>query len=137
MSKLYAMIQHTMSRVAIWLLAIVMIIFGIYHFKSPENLLTYVPNYLPGGIVWVYIVGSAFILAGLAFILNRFVAVAGYLLAILLISFVLLIHWPQYRNAGDAEMRQMAFVNLLKDLALAGFAMFIAATSKHQHLNRD
>lgn len=131
------MIQHTMSRVAIWLLAIVMIIFGIYHFRSPENLLTYVPNYLPGGIMWVYIVGSAFILAGLAFIFNRFVAVAGYLLAILLISFVLLIHWPQYRNAGDAEMRQMAFVNLLKDLALAGFAMFIAATSKHQHLNRD
>lgn len=137
MSKLYAMIQHTMSRVAIWLLAIVMIIFGIYHFRSPENLLTYVPNYLPGGIMWVYIVGSAFVLAGLAFIFNRFVAVAGYLLAILLISFVLLIHWPQYRNAGDAEMRQMAFVNLLKDLALAGFAMFIAATSKHQHLNRD
>lgn len=131
------MIQHTMSRVAIWLLAIVMIIFGIYHFRSPENLLTYVPNYLPGGIMWVYIVGSAFILAGLAFIFNRFVAVAGYLLAILLISFVLLIHWPQYRNAGDAEMRQMAFVNLLKDLALAGFAMFLAATSKHQHLNRD
>lgn len=131
------MIQHTMSKIAIWLLAVVMIIFGIYHFKSPENLLTYVPNYLPGGIMWVYIVGGAFILGGLAFIFNRFVAVAGYLLAILLISFVLLIHWPQYRNAGDAEMRQMAFVNLLKDLALAGFAMFIAATSKHQHLNRD
>lgn len=130
------MLSHTISKIAIWLLAIVMIIFGIYHFKQPQNMLTYVPNYLPGGIVWVYVVGAAFILAGLAFILDRFVSIAGYLLAVLLISFVLLIHWPQYRNAGDVEMRQIAFINLLKDLALAGFAMFIAATSKKQHLSR-
>lgn len=131
------MIQHTISRIAIWLLAIVMIIFGIYHFMRPENMLAYVPNYLPGGIFWVYIVGGAFILAGLAFILNRIVSVAGYLLAALLISFVLLIHWPQFRNAGDVDTRQLALVNLLKDLALAGFAMFIAANAKHQHLNVD
>ncbi len=131
------MIQHTISRIAIWMLAIVMIIFGIYHFLRPENMLAYVPNYLPGGIIWVYIVGSSFILAGLAFIFNRIVSVAGYLLAALLISFVILVHWPQYRNAGDADMRQLALVNLLKDLALAGFAMFIAANAKHQHLNTD
>jgi uncharacterized membrane protein len=114
-----------------------MIFFGIYHFMRPSNMLSYVPNYLPGGIIWVYIVGAAFILAGLAFIFNRFVSVAGYLLAVLLISFVLLIHLPQYRNAGDPDMRQQSLVNLLKDLALAGFAMFIAANAKHQHLNTD
>ena len=112
-----------------------MIIFGIYHFMRPANMLTYVPNYLPGGIIWVYIVGAAFILAGLAFIFNRLVSVAGYLLAVLLISFVLFVHLPQFNNAGDADMRQQALVNLLKDLALAGFAMFIAANAKHQHLN--
>ena len=129
------MIQHTISRISIWMLAVVMIIFGIYHFVRPENMLAYVPNYLPGGIIWVYIVGAAFILAGLAFIFNRFVAVAGYVLAVLLISFVLMVHLPQYRNAGDADTRQLSMVNLLKDLALAGFAMFIAANSRHQHLN--
>jgi uncharacterized membrane protein YphA (DoxX/SURF4 family) len=100
-------------------------------------MLSYVPNYLPGGIAWVYIVGGAFILAGLAFIFNRFVSVAGYLLAALLISFVLLIHWPQFRNAGDPDMRHMSLVHLLKDLAHAGFAMFIEANAKHQHLNTD
>jgi uncharacterized membrane protein len=128
------MLQHNISRIAVWLMAIVMIIFGIYHFQKPHNLLSYVPNYLPGGIAWVYIVGTAFILAGLAFIFNRFVTVAGYMLAVLLISFVLLIHFPQYRNAGDAEMRQMAFINLLKDLAIAGFALFIAANANKQHI---
>lgn len=131
------MIQHTISRIAIWLLAIVMIVFGIYHFLHPENMLTYVPNYLPGGVMWVYVVGASFLLAGLAFIFNRFVSLAGYLLALLLISFVLLVHLPQYLNAGDEEMRQLSFVNLLKDLALAGFALYVAANAKHQQLNTD
>lgn len=131
------MIQHTISRIAIWLLALVMIVFGIYHFMHPENLLAYVPNYLPGGVIWVYVVGASFLLAGLAFIFNRFVSLAGYLLALLLISFVLLVHLPQYLNAGDEEMRQLSFVNLLKDLALAGFALYVAANAKHQQLNTD
>jgi uncharacterized membrane protein len=127
--------QHLISRIAIWLLAIVMLVFGIYHFKRPENLLIYVPTYLPGGIIWVYFVGVAFILAALSFITNRFVAIAGYLLAILLLIFVVLIHWPNYSEAGDPEMKQLAFVNLLKDTALAGFALYIAANAKHQRLN--
>lgn len=135
--KVLTMIQHTISRLAVWMLAIVMIIFGIHHFRLPQNMLNYVPNYLPGGIVWVYVVGAAFILTGLAFIINQFVSVAGYVLAALLISFVLMIHLPQYLNAGDAEMRQLSFVNLLKDLALAAFALYIAANAKQQHLNRD
>ena len=70
--------QHLVSRIAIWLLAIVMIIFGIHHFRHPENMLVYVPSYIPGGIIWVYVVGVAFMLAGLAFIINRFVSLAGY-----------------------------------------------------------
>ena len=78
--------------------------------------------------------GAAFILAGLAFIFDRFVAVAGYMLALLLISFVLLIHLPQFRNAGDSDMRQIALINLLKDLAIAGFALFIAANARQQHI---
>src|SRR5690348_11369285 len=102
--------QHLVSRIAIWLLAIVMLIFGIYHFRHPENMLVYVPTYLPGGIAWVYFVGTAFILASIAFMINRFVSLAGYLLAALLIIFVILIHWPTYRHAGDEEMRQLAFV---------------------------
>lgn len=126
--------QHLVSRIAIWLLAIVMLVFGIYHYRHPENMLVYVPTYLPGGIAWVYFVGTAFILASLAFMTNRFVALAGYLLAALLIIFVILVHWPTYRQAGDAEMRQLAFVSLLKDTALAAFALYIANNAKHQRL---
>ncbi len=127
--------QHILSRIAIWLLAIVMLIFGIHHFRHPENMLVFVPNYLPGGVIWVYLVGVAFILAALAFMVNRFVSLAGYLLAVLLLSFVVLVHWPNYRESGDLEMRQLAFVSMLKDTALAAFAIYIASNTKHQRLN--
>lgn len=129
------MTHHMISRMAVWLLAIVMIVFGISHFMNPDAMLVYVPLYLPGGIIWVYVVGVAFILVGLAFILNRWVAVAGYILAALLVMFVLLIHLPNWRNSGDPAMRQGAMVNILKDLAIAGFALFIASNAKNQHLN--
>ena len=127
--------QHIVSRIAIWLLAIVMIIFGIQHFRHPEIFANFVPPYLPGGELWVYFVGVAFILAALAFIINRFVALAGYLLAILLLVFIITIHWPNFREASSAENSQMTLTNMLKDLAIAAFALYIASNSRHQKMN--
>jgi uncharacterized membrane protein len=123
------MSQHIISRVAIWLLAIVMIIFGVYHFQQPRSMLVFVPENLPGGITWVYVVGVAFILAALSFITGKFVKLTGYLLAALLIIFVVTVHLPNYNQAGDAEMKQSAFINILKDLALAAFALHIAGSA--------
>ena len=124
------MYEHTISRIAIYILSVVMIAFGIYHFQHPKNLLIYMPQFIPGGLAWIYIVGSAFILAAIAFIINRAARLAGYLLAILLFCFVLTIHLPNYLHAGDAEMRQLALINLLKDTALGAFALHIAANAK-------
>ena len=125
------MTQHSISRIAVIILGLVMIVFGIYHFMRPQNLLVYVPEFIPGGLLWVYVVGAAFILAGVAFILHKQVKLAGYLLALLLIIFVLSIHLPNYLNAGDSDMKQIAFVSLLKDTALAAFAMYIASNARN------
>lgn len=125
------MTQHTVSRIAVIILGIVMIVFGLYHFMRPQNLIVYVPDFIPGGKIWVYVVGLAFILAGVAFITHKQVKIAGYLLALLLIIFVLSIHFPNYLNAGDNDMKQMAFVSLLKDTALAAFAMYIASNARN------
>jgi putative oxidoreductase len=127
--------QQTISRISIFLLAGVMIVFGIYHFMYPKNLLIYVPSFVPGGIIWVYVVGAAFILVALSFILRRKVKLAAYLLAVLLFSFVLTIHLPNYLNAGVVEMQQIALVNLLKDVALASFALHIASNANNHELN--
>lgn len=122
------MVHQFISRAAVWLLAIVMIVFGIQHFRHPMEMMNFVPPYLPGGVNWVYFVGVAFILAAVAFLINRYVALAAYLLAGMLFLFVLLIHFPNFRDAGDAEMKQLAFINLLKDTAIGAFALYIGAT---------
>jgi uncharacterized membrane protein len=125
------MTQHSISRIAVIILGVIMIAFGIYHFIQPKNLIVYVPDFIPGGIVWVYLVGVAFILAGIAFIAHKKVQLAGYLLALLLIIFVLSIHLPNFLGAADSDMKSVAFVNLLKDTALAAFAMYIGSEARN------
>jgi uncharacterized membrane protein len=128
---------HIISRIAIYLLSVVLFIFGIFHFMYPHDLLVFVPNFLPGGITWAYIVGAAFILVSISFLTNRYVKLSGYLLAVLLIFFILTIHVPNYLNAGDKEMKQMALINILKDTAIFGFALHIAAGAHHQKLHLE
>ena len=124
--------QHILSRFAIFLLAIVLIVFGIEHFVHPRNMLIYVPTWIPGGLTWVYIVGAACILVAVSFMLNQMVKVTAYLLALLLFSFVFCVHLPNYLNTADSEYRQLAFLNILKDTALAAFALYIASNARHQ-----
>jgi len=124
--------EPIMSRIAIILLALVMAVFGVYHFIYPQNLLAYVPSFLPdAGNLWVYLPGAAFILTAIAFITNKMVKLAGYLLAVMLIIFVLTIHLPNFLHAGDDETKQLSLVNLLKDTAIAAFAMHIAANARN------
>ena len=99
--------------------------------------MVYVPLSLVGGITWAYVVGGAFILVGLSFLTNQFVKVTSYLLVIMLIIFILTIHVPNYMNAGDKEMRQLALINILKDTAIVGFALHIAAGAHHQHFHLE
>jgi len=122
--------EQLISRIAVIILAIVLIVFGIYHFMQPRVMITFVPNFLPGGLTWVYVVGIAFILAGIAFILHRWVKLAGYMLALLLICFVLLIHLPNYLHSGDINEQRLSFMNLLKDSAIAAFAMYVASNAQ-------
>lgn len=124
--------QHLISRVAIFLLSFVMIFFGVQHFLHPDNMMTKVPAFLPGGKVWVFVVGSAFILAAISFMTNTLVRVAAYLLALMLLVFVFTIHLPNYFDTADKDYRQLSMVNALKDTALAAFALYIASNARHQ-----
>jgi len=51
---------------------------------------------------------------------------------LLLFSFVFCVHLPNYLNTADSEYRQLAFLNILKDTALAAFALYIASNARHQ-----
>lgn len=126
--------QHIISRFAIYILALVMAFFGIRHFLYPYDLLVKVPDFLPGGIVWVYITGAAFVLAAISFVVNVWVRVSAYMLALLLFIIAFTIHLPNYLETADKAYQQLALTNLLKDTALAAFALYIASNARHQRI---
>ncbi len=127
--------SHLVSRLAIYMLSIVLIVFGIFHFLYPRDLFVYVPVFMIGGIKWAYLVGTVFVLVGLSFMTNQYVKVTSYLLAAMLVIFILTIHLPNFLNAGDRDMRMLALINILKDTAITGFVLHIAAGAHHQHLH--
>lgn len=117
------------------MLSIVLIIFGIFHFLYPRDLFVYVPVFMVGGIVYAYIVGSLFVLVGLSFLTNQYVKFTSYFLVTLMLIFILSIHVPNYLNAGTRDMKMAALINILKDAAIMGFVLHIAAGAHHQHIH--
>ncbi len=128
---------HVVSRFAIYLLAVILIIMGIVYISNPRDLLIYVPLSFKVGILWIKIVGVAFILVGISFLTNQFVKFTAYVLAAMLLIILIAIHLNNYMNAGAPDMRQLALINLLKDAAIMGFALHIAAGAHHQHLHYE
>lgn len=104
-----------------WLFAIPFGIFGLFHFMNASAMSGMIPGYLPGGVFWIYLTGVALLAASVSFIIGQKVRLAGQLLALMLLLFVLLLHLP-----GALEGDQASTTNLLKDLALAGGALLMA-----------
>lgn len=126
---------HPVSRASIYMLAAVLIAIGVFHLMRPYDTLVYVPSFLPGGITWAYVVGICFIIVGLSFATNQYVKITSYLLAAFLVFFILTVHLPNAMNAASPEYRLFALINIMKDTAIAGFALHIAASAHHQHLH--
>ena len=120
--------KHIVSHVAIYILSAVMIFFGIYHFKNPKAMMEYVPADLPNPILWVKIVGAAFILAAVSFVLNKYVKITAYLLALMLLIFAFVVHLEIYMNASG-ETKRDALIDILQDTAIAAFALHIAGSA--------
>jgi putative oxidoreductase len=99
---------------------------GLNHFIYADAMAGAVPTWVPGGKIWVYLTGI-FNIAGAVAIVSGFKArLAGLLLAILLLSYVLTVHLPGMTGAADQGAAMNAMVNLLKDLGLAGGALIFA-----------
>lgn len=105
--------------------ALPFLFFGLFHFMGASKMSAVVPEYLPGGVFWVYLTGAAHILASLAMLFNKFAKIASILLAIMLILFALMTHLPAALNGEQMEM-----ANVLKNIALAGGALIVAGLSE-------
>ncbi|MGC4100599.1 hypothetical protein [Ferruginibacter sp.] len=109
--------QIISSRVAGIIYALSIGTFGVLHFMNAEEMKSGVPDYIPGGIVWIYITGACLILAAIAIIINKATRLACYLLAAMLLIFVFTIHLKHLMNGN--------FTNVLKDTAMAMAAVLV------------
>jgi putative oxidoreductase len=114
-----------LSRIATIAYALVIIIFGVTHFINTEEMRNYVPAFVPGAGIWVYITGAALIASGVAIIIDKQARLAGILLTILLLSFALTIHLPRVLNGFESGVGL-----IMKDIGLAAGALLIATKSK-------
>jgi uncharacterized membrane protein YphA (DoxX/SURF4 family) len=119
-------IIFNLSKIGKYLYAIPMVIFGLFHFLNASAMAGMVP--IPGGVFWIYLTGLSLILAGISIIIQKLDDWSSFLLAVLLLVFVLTIHLPGVLAGG--EMEQMYMTNLLKDLALAGGALIYLNSKK-------
>jgi hypothetical protein len=95
------------------------------HFMAAGDMAGMVPNWVPGGIFWVYILGLALIAAAISIITKKKIYLASLLLAVLMGVFILTVWLP-----GVLGGNQMMMSGLLKDLGLAGGALVIASLFK-------
>ncbi len=105
------------SRIAGIIYALAVGTFGVLHFMNAEEMKSGVPEYIPGGIIWIYITGAGMILAAIAIIINKATRIACYLLAAMLLIFVFTLHLKHLLNGN--------FTNVLKDTAMAMGAIII------------
>ena len=96
-------------------------IFGMLHFMGAKDMAGMVP--IPGGVIWVYITGTALLAASIAIIANKMGKFASLGLALLLLTFIVTIHIP---GLGNEATMQMSMTSLLKDMALMGGALTYA-----------
>lgn len=97
-------------------------VFGIFHFMNASQMAGMVP--IPGGQFWIYLTGLAMLAACVSIIIQKKARLACILLGVLLVIYVLSIHLP----AVIGGQLQPSMTNLLKDLALAGGAWFLAGS---------
>ncbi len=109
------------TTVARILFALPFIGFGIGHLMNASMMVGMVP--IPGGIIWIYITGTAMILAGIAAITKFQGKIAMLLLALLLLIYIATIQIPMMMKP---DTMMMGMMGLYKDTGLMAGALMLA-----------
>jgi uncharacterized membrane protein len=105
------------------LFGIAMIIFGWQHFMYARFLATLVMAWLPGHLFWIYFTGVSMVAAGLAITLAIQARLAGIMLGIMFLLWVLLLHAPR---VFAAIHNQDELTSLFVALAFSGSSFIFA-----------
>jgi uncharacterized membrane protein len=122
------------TRLAIIIFSVIIAFFGANNILHAKSMSTNVPGFLPASKVLVYISGAGFLLAAVAFIIDRYAKIAGYLLALLLLIIVFSIDVPGVVHSMNVPMKMLYITMALKDAALAMAAILISDISRERTL---
>lgn len=120
------------TRLAIIIFAIIIAFFGANNILNARHMAANVPGFLPASEWMVYISGAGFVLAALAFIIDRYAKIAGYLLAVLLLIIVFSVDVPGIVHSTNVHIRMLFITNMLKDAALAMAAILVGDISRER-----
>ncbi|MBL7811083.1 MAG: DoxX family membrane protein [Bacteroidetes bacterium] len=112
------------TNIARILFALTMVFFGLGHLTNAQAMSGMLAGW-PMALFLVYLSGACLILAGVAFVINKQVKLAGYLLALLLVIIVAAVHAPGMGNA-DKMASMMSTSMAVKDMAIAMGAIAFA-----------
>lgn len=117
--------QRTLVLIGRYGFAVSMPMFGVVHFLYPAAVADFIPAWMPGRLFWAYFTGVAHFAAGLAILAGVLAVLASRMFAIMLSSWVLILHIP--RVAARLHDRH-EWYTLFIALALAGLAWVLAGS---------
>ncbi len=120
------------TRLAILIFSVIIAFFGANTILNARHMVMDVPSFLPASKWMVYLSGTGFLLAAMAFIIDRYAKIAGYLLAVLLLIIVFSVDVPGIIHATSSPIKMLFVTNMLKDAALAMAAILIADISRER-----
>jgi len=119
--------SNLVSKISSIVYALIIALFGFNHVTNAGAMTGMIPSYLPVPVFWVYLTGTALLLAAIAIIINKQAQLAGYLLGLLLVLIVLTVHLPNLLNAKDEAAKMLPMTMIMKDMAMAAAAFFIGS----------
>lgn len=101
---------------------------GLHHFFVIDFYMGLLTSFIPGGGFTIVLTGAILVAACISIIANRYVKISCFVLAGMLLLFIITIHIPNLLES--AEQARFAFMQIIKDTALMGGALIIASVNQ-------
>jgi uncharacterized membrane protein YphA (DoxX/SURF4 family) len=103
-------------------------VIGLHHFFVIDFYMGLLTSFIPGGGFTIVLTGALLVTACISIIANRYVEISCFVLAGMLLLFIITIHIPNLLES--AEQARFAFMQIIKDTALMGGALIIASVNQ-------